>query len=105
MLWWKWFRVVVKLQACGKTGLKSVVAVYVYFNDLIVTVNSKHEPWINGKKVTLPRLLSNEVSVKVSDKTLTIERMSGLQVSYSLSQEITVTVSANMADKETIVST
>ncbi|KAK6323521.1 hypothetical protein J4Q44_G00058600 [Coregonus suidteri] len=105
MLWWKWFRVVVKLQACGKTGLKSVVAVYVYFNDLIVTVNSKHETWINGKKVTLPRLLSNEVSVKVSDKTLTIERMSGLQVSYSLSQEITVTVSANMADKETIVST
>ncbi|KAM9419012.1 IgGFc-binding protein-like [Salvelinus alpinus] len=95
----EWFRVVVTLQACGKTGLKSVVAVYVYFNDLIVTVNSKHETWINGKKVTLPRLMSNEVSVKVSDKTVMIERMSGLRVSYSLSQEIIVTVSAHMADK------
>nr|XP_046181870.1 IgGFc-binding protein-like [Oncorhynchus gorbuscha] len=95
----EWFRVVVALQACGKTGLKSVVAVYVYFNDLIVTVNSKHETWINGKKVTLPRLMSNEVSVKVNHKTVMIERMSGLQVSYSLSQEIIVTVSAHMADK------
>ncbi|KAK6327240.1 hypothetical protein J4Q44_G00028850 [Coregonus suidteri] len=95
----EWFRVVVTLQACGKSGLKSVVAVYVYFNDLMITVNSKHETWINGKKVTLPRLLSNEVSVKVSDKTVMIERMSGLQVSYSLSQEIIVTVSAHMADK------
>lgn len=54
---------------------------------------------INGKKVTLPRLMSNEVSVKVNDKTVMIERMSGLQVSYSLSQEIIVTVSAHMADK------
>lgn len=43
----EWFRVVVTLQDCGKTGLKSVVAVYVYFNDLIVTVNSKHETWVS----------------------------------------------------------
>lgn len=54
---------------------------------------------INGKKVTLPRLLSNEVSVMVSDKIVMIERMSGLQVSCSLSQEVTVTVSTHMADK------
>lgn len=44
-------------------------------------------------------LFTDEVSVKVSDKTLMIERMSGLQVSNSLSQEIIVTVSVHMADK------
>ena len=41
-----WFRVVAKLQECPLTGVKSVVAVYVYFNDLIVTVTDRQETWV-----------------------------------------------------------
>lgn len=41
-----WFRVVAKLQECRLTGVKSVVAVYVYFNDLSVTITDKQETWV-----------------------------------------------------------
>lgn len=42
-----WFRVVAKLQECTVTGVKSIAAVYVYFNDLSVTVTDKQETWVN----------------------------------------------------------
>lgn len=41
-----WFRVVAKLQECTVNGVKSVVAVYIYFNDLSVTVTDKQETWV-----------------------------------------------------------
>ncbi|XP_062342475.1 IgGFc-binding protein-like [Osmerus eperlanus] len=95
----EWFRVVVKLEACGNTGVKRVVALYVFFDDLIISVNNKHETWVNGRTGTLPSLYKNEISVKVLEKTLVIEKVSGLRVSYSLSEEISITVSDNMVNK------
>ncbi|KAM4631486.1 IgGFc-binding protein-like [Polymixia lowei] len=95
----EWFRVVAKVQECSLTGLKSVVAVYVFFSDQIVTVTDKHETWVNGIKVTLPSQLKNDVSVKVFEKTIVIEKQSGLWLSYSHSQEVTVSVSDSMAGK------
>ena len=54
---------------------------------------------VNGRTGTLPGLYKNEISVKVLEKTLVIEKVSGLRVSYSLSEEISITVSENMVDK------
>lgn len=42
-----WFRVVAKFQECSVTGVKSVVAVYIYFNEMSVTVNDKQDTWVS----------------------------------------------------------
>uniref|UniRef100_UPI003AAD5D82 alpha-tectorin-like n=1 Tax=Centroberyx gerrardi TaxID=166262 RepID=UPI003AAD5D82 len=94
-----WFRVVAKLQECSLTGLKSVVAIYVYFNDVIVTVTDKQETWVNGKKVTLPILPKTDVSVRIYEKTIVIEKNGAFQLSFSQTEEVTVTVSGSMVDK------
>ncbi|XP_049458303.1 IgGFc-binding protein-like [Epinephelus fuscoguttatus] len=94
-----WFRVVAKLQECPLTGVKSAAAVYVYFNDLSVTVTDKHETWINGKKVTLPSMPGINIFVRRGENNIIIKQTSHFQLSYSNTQQLTVTVSDNMADK------
>lgn len=41
-----WFRVVVKLETCIP-GVNSVVAVYVFFNEVMITFNNKHDIWVS----------------------------------------------------------
>ncbi|XP_045915562.1 IgGFc-binding protein-like [Micropterus dolomieu] len=94
-----WFRVVAMLQECTATGVKSVVAVYVYFNELTVTVNDKQETWVNGKKVVLPSMHRNNISVRPSEKTIVIEQTSHFQLFYTNTQEVIVTVTDSMVDK------
>ncbi|XP_051246250.1 IgGFc-binding protein-like [Dicentrarchus labrax] len=93
-----WFRVVAKLQECTPTAVKSVVAVYIFFNDLSVTVTDKQETWVNGKKVTHSNLPGNNIFMRRTDKTIVIET-SHFELSYSNTQELIVTVSDNMAGK------
>lgn len=60
----EWFRVVAKLQECTSSEEKSVAAVYVYFNDLAVTVNDKQETWVcifKGERQREIALLSSNV--------------------------------------------
>lgn len=45
-----WFRVVVELQACN-TGALKPAAIYVFFGDVLITVNSKHEIWVSKKSI------------------------------------------------------
>lgn len=47
----------------------------------------------------LPSLQKNGISVTVSEKAVLIEKKSALQLSYSLSQDIIITVSESMANK------
>ncbi|XP_037396853.1 IgGFc-binding protein-like [Pygocentrus nattereri] len=91
-----WFRVVVKLQACN-SGALTPAAVYVFFEDVLVTVNSKLDIWFNGKKLTLPGIKRNQIFVKVIDQTVIIEKESALKLSYSLTDGITITVSETIA--------
>ncbi|KAL2080138.1 hypothetical protein ACEWY4_023931 [Coilia grayii] len=95
----EWFRVVVKLHKCGNSGLKRIEAVYVFFEGLAITVNAKHETWANGRRVNLPSLFKNEISVKISEKTVVVEKVSALRVTYSVTQDITVSVSNHFTDK------
>lgn len=41
-----WFRVVVKLETCTP-GVNSIVAVYVFFNEVMIAVNNKHDIWVS----------------------------------------------------------
>lgn len=44
-----WFRVVARLEACSP-GAMSVVALHVFFNDMMITVTSSHGVWVRLRK-------------------------------------------------------
>ncbi|XP_029023837.1 IgGFc-binding protein-like [Betta splendens] len=94
-----WFRIVAMLQQCSLTGVKSVVSVYIFFNDLIVTLTNKQETWVNGKKVTLPNSPGKNIFVRLNEKTIIVEMTSVFQLHYSSTQEVTVTVGDSMVDQ------
>lgn len=54
---------------------------------------------VNGKKVTLPSLQGNTISVRRTDAATVIELTSHFQLSYSNTQEVIVTVSDSMVNK------
>ncbi|KAL2080289.1 hypothetical protein ACEWY4_024082 [Coilia grayii] len=93
-----WFRVLMNLQTCDKTGQMTAVGLTAFFDDVAIIVNSKFETWVNGKEVTLP-IQVGSVSVNVLNDQLVLEQSSTITVTYSQSQEITVTVGESVADK------
>lgn len=54
---------------------------------------------VNGKKVSPPSKVTNQLSVQVLDRSVIIERKSAVRVTYSVSQEVTVTVDTSLAGK------
>ncbi|XP_041932210.1 IgGFc-binding protein-like [Alosa sapidissima] len=92
-----WFRVVMDLQACGNSSQMTAVGIFAFFDSAFIIVNSKFETMVNGKMATLPIKMSNGVSIQITNDLLVIEKMSAVVVSYSRSQQITVTVSDSVA--------
>lgn len=41
-----WFRVVVHMGKCGKSGLKRIDTIDVFFEEFVIMINSKHETWV-----------------------------------------------------------
>ncbi|XP_054904027.1 IgGFc-binding protein [Poeciliopsis prolifica] len=93
----QWFRVVVDVRLCRKKAPLAVATLYVFFKDTTVVVNSEHVTWINGRKVSLPSKVTNVLSVQILNRSVVIERPSGVQVIYSISQKVTVTVDGNLS--------
>ncbi|XP_048849978.1 IgGFc-binding protein-like [Brienomyrus brachyistius] len=94
-----WFRVVADVQMCGQAGDASVVAVHTFFEDMLITINNQRDVWVNGRRLSLPAILKNDVSVTVSDQTVIMKSRSGLIVSYSLSLDLAITVSDELSEK------
>ncbi|KAF7670088.1 hypothetical protein LDENG_00056670 [Lucifuga dentata] len=92
-----WFRVVVKLEMCSP-GVNTIMAVYVFFKDVMITVNNKHGVWINGNMMTQTTFSQKDVTVLISDNTVTINSISSLQLSFSRANELTMNVHAEVAD-------
>ncbi|XP_063041987.1 IgGFc-binding protein-like [Engraulis encrasicolus] len=86
-----WFRVMVSFQPCGR-GVKCVTAVYVFFDDLFMSIDSNQEAWVNGRQVSLPSAQRHGVSIRMFGDEIVIEKPSVLRVSYSSSRVFTVTV-------------
>ncbi|TNN62998.1 IgGFc-binding protein [Liparis tanakae] len=95
----RWFRVVVDVRVCSEGASPSVAAVYVFFNETGITVNSKHETWINGRKISLPSKEKGEISVHIAEKTVIIERASAVRVTYSASQQVTIIIDESLSGK------
>ncbi|XP_067468831.1 IgGFc-binding protein-like [Thunnus thynnus] len=92
-----WFRVVVKLETCTP-GVNTIVAVHVFFNGVMITLNTKHDVWIDGRTMTQTTVSQNNVTVEVSNNTVSIYSASSLQLSFSLTNELTISVSDKVAD-------
>ena len=54
---------------------------------------------VNGRKVSVPSKVTNELTVQASARSVIIERTSAVRVIYSTSQEVTVTVDTNLSGK------
>lgn len=52
----QWFRVVADVRTCSKMDSIAVAAVYVFFKDATVTVNSQQEAWVRSFKVLLEKV-------------------------------------------------
>ncbi|KAF5909185.1 IgGFc-binding protein, partial [Clarias magur] len=92
-----WFRVVAVLQ--DRIGLFTPSAVHIFFENVLVTVVSEKEIWFNGRKMTQSTMEKSGVIVKIIDQSVTIEKASALKLSFSLSQEIIITVNEGITDK------
>ncbi|XP_023265555.1 IgGFc-binding protein-like [Seriola lalandi dorsalis] len=92
-----WFRVVVKLDTCTP-GVNSILALYVFFNEVLFTVNSKHDIWVNGRAINQTTFSQNNVTLVVSDNTLRINNPSSLQLFFSSTNKLTMSVSDKVAD-------
>lgn len=51
---------------------------------------------INGRKVSLPSEAANRLSVSNSGRSVTIQLKSAVQVTFSITQEVTVHVKSNL---------
>ncbi|XP_035492191.1 IgGFc-binding protein [Scophthalmus maximus] len=94
-----WFRVVVDVRVCAKGASPAAAAVHVFFKETVITVNSQRVTWVNGRKVSLPRKVTDDLSVKISERTVIIERASAVRVTYSISQEVTVIIDSALSGK------
>lgn len=54
---------------------------------------------VNGRKVSIPSKVTDELTVQASDRSVIIERTSAVRVIYSTSQEVTVTVDTSLSGK------
>ncbi|KAJ8378918.1 hypothetical protein AAFF_G00232830 [Aldrovandia affinis] len=94
-----WFCVVVDIRLCQKGGPAGVATIYIFFKDMVITVNSQHQTWVNGRKLSLPGSPVKELSVRVSDRVSVVERALSVRVSLSLTGEVRVTVGPRLAGK------
>ncbi|KAJ8332930.1 hypothetical protein SKAU_G00418260, partial [Synaphobranchus kaupii] len=95
----QWFRVVVDVRLCEKGGRFVAAAVYVFFKDTVIAVNDRREAWANGRKLSLPSAPVKDLSVRVTDSAVLVERWSSVRVSFSFTEEVKVTVSVHLAGK------
>ncbi|XP_063168368.1 IgGFc-binding protein-like [Candoia aspera] len=94
-----WFRVVVQVKKCPQCATPSVVSVTVYFHKLIVLVNKDTSVLVNGHPVHLPAQPSKEVSVTLVQDVVVVTHESGVRVLYSTGGDVTVAISATLANK------
>lgn len=94
-----WFKVVVEVSECRDDGIPAAVAVFVFFREAFITVNNNMEVWVNGLFTRLPAPVSEAISLNAMEGNVTISHTSGLEVLFSPSGEVTLTVRATLANR------
>ncbi|XP_033014606.1 uncharacterized protein LOC117051988 [Lacerta agilis] len=94
-----WFRVSVSIGKDNEDGLVAGRAVYVFFLDASITVKKNNRTWVNGRPVSLPYKVSEEVSVSKVHDGMQIDQASQVQVHLHPSGEVRVKVRKALAGK------
>ncbi|XP_061876209.1 IgGFc-binding protein-like isoform X2 [Colius striatus] len=94
-----WFKVVVDVSECRDDGVAGAVAVFVFFREAFVTVNSNMEVWVNGLFTHLPTTVSKAISLSKLERNISISHPSGMDVLFSPSGEVTVTAGSSLVNQ------
>ncbi|XP_053908624.1 IgGFc-binding protein-like [Cuculus canorus] len=96
----KWFKVVVEISECREDNVPAAAAVFVFFREAFITVNNNLEVWVNGLFTRLPTMVSKGVSINATTGNVIISHISsGMDVVFSRSGEMTVTVGATLVNQ------
>ncbi|NXC37851.1 FCGBP protein, partial [Penelope pileata] len=95
----RWFKVVVEVSECRDGGVPAAVTVFVFFRDAFITVNNNMEVWVNGLFTRPPATVSDSVSLDVAEGNVTISHVSGLEVLFGPSGEVTLTAGTTLANR------
>lgn len=54
---------------------------------------------VNGRKLSIPSKVTSDLSVHIAGRSVIIEKASAVQVTYSISQEVTVIIESSLSGK------
>ncbi|XP_040977901.1 IgGFc-binding protein-like [Aquila chrysaetos chrysaetos] len=94
-----WFKVVVDVSECRDDSIPAAVAVFIFFREAFITVNNNMEVWVNGLFTRLPSAVSKAISLSAVAGNITVSHTSGMDVLFSPSGEVTVTVGAALVNQ------
>ncbi|XP_065510651.1 IgGFc-binding protein-like isoform X2 [Caloenas nicobarica] len=94
-----WFKVVVEVSECRDDAVPAAAAVFVFFREAFITVNSNMEVWVNGLFTRPPAAVSDAVSLSAAGGNVTVSHAAGVAVLFSPIGEVTVTVGAALANQ------
>ncbi|XP_030069242.1 IgGFc-binding protein [Microcaecilia unicolor] len=89
-----WFRMVVDFRFCS-VGATTIL--HIFFRDVFIAVNQNKETWVNGRQVQLPITVLESVTVRTVGNVIMIEQSDKMQVHFSISGEMKITVSETLA--------
>ncbi|XP_064805867.1 zonadhesin-like [Oncorhynchus masou masou] len=64
-----------------------------------MSLSTASTTWVNSQNVSLPSTPVRQLSVSIASRTVVIKRNYGVRVTYSISQELFVTVDNHLAGK------
>ncbi|XP_065715815.1 IgGFc-binding protein-like isoform X3 [Patagioenas fasciata] len=94
-----WFKVVVEVSECRDDAVPAAAAIFVFFREAFITVNSNMEVWVNGLFTRPPAAVSDAVSLSAAGGNVTVSHAAGVAVLFGPTGEVTVTVGASLANQ------
>lgn len=94
-----WFRIIAMVQDCSDWDVAAVTTIHVFFKGTFITVKRNKETWVNGHRVSLPALASEDASVRLSQDGVLIDLASEVKVLLRPCGEVKVEVSDSLEGK------
>ncbi|KAM8985761.1 IgGFc-binding protein-like [Ara ararauna] len=94
-----WFKVVLEVNECREDHVPAAVAIFIFFREAFITINTNMEVWVNGLSTHLPANVSKAISLSTADGNVTISHASGMDVLFSPKGAVTLTAGATMVNR------
>ncbi|NXI35870.1 FCGBP protein, partial [Galbula dea] len=94
-----WFKVVVEVSECREDNVPAAVAIFVFFREAFITVNSHMEVWVNGLFSHLPTTVAKSISLSLVARNISISHPSGVNILFNPNGEVVVTVGAKLVNQ------